>query len=266
MSSEGLLTDVFIYPIKGLSGQRLERVWVTPERGFPFDRLIALAPRDGAYAPGQDGVPTEEAFSRLYAQVRYARLAGVSTEFHPVTGRLLVSVQGHQVLDCRLTSHEGIDTASRLFANVLDLEPEDRPMLVHAGPTHNFGWPGLSDASMMWACHLVNLASIREFEERIGREVDPRRFRANLHLDLGQPWIERDWIGRSFDVGEVSLEGVLATVRCATTEVNVDTAIRDVPIPRLLMQHDGHTEMGIYANIRTAGEFAPGMPVTVHES
>lgn len=257
----GVLTDVYVYPIRGLSGQRLERVWVTPERGFPFDRMMALAPRDGAHARGDGDILTEAAFHELYAQVRYARLAGVATEFDPVTGRLLVSVQGYQALDCRLTTEEGVDVATRLFANVLDLDPEDRPIMVHANPTHNFGWPGLADTSMMWACHLVNLASIREFEQRIGREVDPRRFRANLYLDMEEPWIERSWIGRTFAVGDVTLEGVLATVRCATTEVNVQTAVRDIPIPRLLMQHFGHTEMGIYANIATSGELAPGMPV-----
>lgn len=262
----GLLTDVFIYPIRSLSGQRLDRVWVTPEGGFPFDRLMALAPRDNAYVGDRGEVLTEDAYHQIYGQVRYARLAGVSTQFDPIAGRLLVGVQGRQVLDCRLTTEGGIDAATRLFANVLDLEPEDRPTLVRAGPTHNFGWPGLVDTSMMWACHLVNLASIREFEERIGREVDPRRFRANLHVDLGEPWLEREWIGRPFGIGDVTLEGVLATVRCATTEVNVETAIRDIPIPRLLMQHYGHTEMGIYANILTAGDLAPGMPVTVPES
>ena len=259
----GVLTDLFVYPIKGLSGQRLERVTLTPERGFPFDRMVALAPRDSSCVLDPDQPLTVAAFHELYAQIRYARLAGICTDFDPITGRLHVSVQGNPVLDCLLSTGEGREAASLLLANVLDLDVADRPVLVSAGASQNFGWPGLADKGRTWACHLVNLASVRELQERIGQPIDPRRFRANVYVDLGEPWIERSWIGSHFGIGDVAFEAVLATVRCATTEVNVETAIRDMPIPRLLMQHYGHTEMGIYATIRAGGELAPGMPVTV---
>lgn len=257
----GVVTDLFVYPIKGLSGQCLDSVVVTPEQGFPFDRVMALAPRDSSHAHDPDQPLTVEAFHRLYAQIRYARLAGIDTDFDPITGRLLVQVRGNPVLDCRLGTREGREAASLLLANVLDLDTADRPVLVSAGASQNFGWPGLADPKKMWACHLVNLASVRDLQDRVAQHIDPRRFRANIHVDLGEPWIERSWVGKPFSIGDVEFEGVLATVRCATTEVNVETALRDIPIPRLLMQHYGHTEMGIYATVRSGGELRPGMPV-----
>mgnify|MGYP004064360477 CR=1 FL=1 len=43
----------------------------------------------------------------------------------------------------------------------------------------------------------------------------------------------------------------------------LDITERDLPIPRLLKQHYGHTDLGIYANILSGGDLAPGLPVAV---
>ncbi|WP_163908163.1 MOSC domain-containing protein [Mycolicibacterium tokaiense] len=252
------LIDLFIYPIKGLTGQRVQRIQVT-ERGFPFDRLIALARRNGSYGSVVDSPLTLESFFELYALDTHARLAGVVTEFDPVTEHFVVKVQGHSILECHLDSDSGVEDAIAVFANVLDVEPADRPVLVRAAPQYNYGWPGLEDTRNMWACHLVNLASVRDLEAQSGRRVDPRRFRANMYVELHEPWVERNWVGRRFTIGEVEFECIQSSTRCAATEVNPDNAIRDIPIPRLLKQHYGHTEMGIYANVVTAGSLTSGM-------
>ncbi|CAN5304792.1 MOSC domain-containing protein [soil metagenome] len=255
------LVDLFIYPIKGLSGQRIRRVHVT-ERGFPFDRLIALARRNGNYRTIIDAPLTIESFFELHALDTDARLAGVATEFDPTTQHFVIKVQDHVILECHLDTAAGIEAVNSVFGNVLDVEPADRPALVRAAPHYNYGWPGLENIDNMWACHLVNLASVRDLESRIAREVDPRRFRANLYVDLDEAWVERDWPGRRFSIGDVEFECFQSSTRCAATEVNPDTAIRDIPIPRLLKQHYGHTEMGIYANVLSAGVLEPGMTLS----
>ena len=47
-------------------------------------------------------------------------------------------------------------------------------------------------------------------------------------------------------------------VRCAATEVDPDTAIRDLPIPRTLMDTYDHADCGIYAEVIEGGEIAAG--------
>lgn len=255
----GTITDLYYYPIRGLSAQRLDSVTVAPDRGFPLDRCWALAKRSGPDAAGPAG-PTSSA--QAYGLTRDPRLSGVVTCFDPDTERLVVGVRGHTVLDCSLSDEAGREEAENLFARVLDLDPDDRPRLVRRPSADaNFAYTASVSRSLTWACHLVNLATVRELEERIGHPVDPMRFRANLYVDLGEPWIERDLLGRTLRAGTVLMRGEMATARCAATEVNLDTTERDLPIPRLLMQHFGHVDVGIYANILSAGELRPGMPV-----
>ena len=47
-------------------------------------------------------------------------------------------------------------------------------------------------------------------------------------------------------------------VRCAATEVDPQTAIRDLPIPRILMDTYDHADFGIYAEVIEGGMIAPG--------
>jgi len=52
-------------------------------------------------------------------------------------------------------------------------------------------------------------------------------------------------------------------VRCAATEVDPDTGIRDLEIPRTLMKTYGHADCGVYAEVIAGGEIAAGDTVRV---
>jgi uncharacterized protein YcbX len=255
----GVVTDLHFYPIKGLSAQRLESVQVSPTAGFPLDRCWALPKRHGEYRTVRNRPLTSRNFHGPTAD---ARLVGIQTSFDPGAEWLEVRVRGHVVLACSVRSEEDIVEAENLFARVLDLDPEDRPFLIRrADSRYNYSYTASVSESLTWACHVVNTASLREFSQRIGTPVDPRRFRPNLTVDLGEPWAERRWLGRRFRVGDVVLTARQPCLRCAATEVNPDTAERDIPIPRLLNKYYGHTEFGLYATIESPGTLVRGLPV-----
>ena len=67
--------------------------------------------------------------------------------------------------------------------------------------------------------HLVNLESVKDFEGKLGRQVDPLRFRANIAWEGGEPWEEWSWVGQHVQVGEAILEFIEPTVRCPATQV-----------------------------------------------
>jgi uncharacterized protein YcbX len=47
-------------------------------------------------------------------------------------------------------------------------------------------------------------------------------------------------------------------VRCAATNVDPQTGVRDMTIPQTLMQNFDHMDCGVYAEVIGAGEIAPG--------
>ena len=46
--------------------------------------------------------------------------------------------------------------------------------------------------------------------------------------------------------------------RCAATNVDPDTGLRDLEVPQALTRHLGHDDCGIYAEVVKGGEIAQG--------
>jgi MOSC domain-containing protein YiiM len=54
-------------------------------------------------------------------------------------------------------------------------------------------------------------------------------------------------------------------VRCAATNVDPETAARDLNIPQTLMRSYGHADCGVYAEVIADGEIAVGDEIMVEE-
>ena len=110
---------------------------------------------------------------------------------------------------------------------------------------------------------IINLASVRDLAERIGVTINPLRFRANIYIDGLAPWAEFDWIGQEIAIGPVRFKPNRKTKRCGATEVNPETAKRDLRVPMLLRDHLGHVDCGIYAEVLSNGRIVSGSTVQV---
>ena len=114
---------------------------------------------------------------------------------------------------------------------------------------------------------VLNLASVRDLEARMGRAVDPRRFRANILVEGWAPWIEnamgaKEGIGEPITIGDVTLRGDKPITRCAATHVDPDTGLRDLDVVGALFEQYGHVLCGLYCSIEASGRIALGDPVT----
>ena len=116
---------------------------------------------------------------------------------------------------------------------------------------------------MMKAISVINLASVRALEEATGIFVHPVRFRANIYLDGLPAWAEFDWLGREVEIGGIRFRGALRTRRCAATNVNPETATRDANLPKAILNHFDHTDIGIYLEVLSDGVCSVGDAVTV---
>ncbi|MGQ7295971.1 MOSC domain-containing protein [Quadrisphaera sp. KR29] len=257
----GRVEGLFVYPVKGLSAQPLASVDLQAGRAFPFDRVFALARPDGAHAPGlRRGV----AKTNYYVLVQEARLAGLQTHLDGPSGVLHVGVRGHRVLTADLTTEPGRAEAAAFFARVLDLPDGVAPVVAHEPGRRFTDMAPDSDRAMEFVS-LINLASVADLARRAGAEVDPLRFRGNVHLAGLAPWAELELLGREFTLGGVRLRGTSVTDRCAATEVHPGTGQRDLPVPRLLAGAYGHTSMGVYAEVLSGGRLSTGDVLEVGE-
>ena len=82
---------------------------------------------------------------------------------------------------------------------------------------------------------IINLASVAALETAVGAPVHPLRFRANVYVAGWPAWHEFDLVGRDIAIGAAArLKVVKRIVRCAATNVDPDTGMRDLAIPATL--------------------------------
>ena len=254
---QGWISDFYNYPIKGLTPQALDRVRMAAGQGFPFDRMFGLARHDSGFDLGD---PRPIPKDRFLVLVNEERLAGLQTHFDPENLDLSIRIQGHVVFEGCLRQSRDVRRAMSFFATMFDLDGGRRPVFAHAAP-HRFTDVSVVSKDLMNAVSLINLASVRDLEARIGAPVDPLRFRANIYFDGWPAFSEFDLLERRFRIGDVRLRATLRTRRCAATEVKPGTGRRDMPISRLVMQHYGHSDMGVYAEVLSSGVIRRGDPI-----
>ena len=106
---------------------------------------------------------------------------------------------------------------------------------------------------------IINLASVAALEKASGWTIDPLRFRGNIYVSGWPAWHEFDLLDSEIAIGaQARLKVVKRIVRCAATNVDPATGIRDLTIPAALLKTYGHADCGVYAEVLTGGEIAAG--------
>lgn len=241
------------FPVKGMSGQTLESVRLEPGQGFPHDRQFGFARPDSGFDPDR---PKPLPKTKFYMLARDATLALLDTTFDEVTGELSISTPATSA-QFDITTSKGKQDASEFLKSYLSLPDDETPSLYEASP-HRFTDVSVVSTEMMNAVSIINLDSVSAFAKAIGQDVDPRRFRGNIHLSNLAPFSELDMLGRDIVIGTVRLKIVKRTKRCPATQVDLLTGERNIRTPKLLLENYGHMDMGVYAEVVTGGVIAQG--------
>ncbi len=239
---------VYRYPVKGLTAEALESAEVEAGGAIPWDRAFALAQGDAGFDPA---APTWLQKTNFMCQARNARIAALFSIFEPRTSLLTIRApDGSTVVDNPLTEAGWAAIGSFLTA-YLGEEARGTPVF-HYVPGHVF-----SDQRGK-VVSLINLASLRDCEAKVGARRHRRRFRANVWFSGAPAWRERDWIGQSLQLGGAVLRVVKPIARCPATQVNPETAERDADPVEELRRLYGHVDLGVHAEVIERGRFAVG--------
>ena len=244
-----IVDRLYRHPVKGFTPEPLERAELVAGACFPNDRLFAVENGPSGFDPAAPGHISKSKFTVL-AQI--AEVAKARTAYDATTGVLSASAEGQPDFAGNLHTSAGRDAFEAWLAALLG-EAATGPLNVIEGPgAHRFMDHPLGHVS------IINLASVRDLEAKIGRPVDPLRFRANLYVEGWDAWAENGWAGRALFLGGARATVYKPIVRCAATAVDPTTAERDIDIPAALFEHYAHVLCGIYVNVTEGGVIAVG--------
>ncbi len=242
------ITDIYRYPVKGLSPEPLPRVALAPGRTLPADRRYAVENGPSGFDPADPKWMSKAYFLMLQ---RDEWLAGLQTRFDDANNVLTIRRNGSVATEGDLETAQGRTAVEQFFASHFANQIKGPPKILK-GKDHSF-----SDVASK-VVSIINLGTLQAIENVVGQPVAPLRFRANLYLRGWPAWHEFDLLGRTLAIGEARLKVVQRIRRCAAINVDPDTAARDLSIPHTLMQCFGHGDCGIYAEVTAGGSIARG--------
>jgi len=237
------IASLYRYPVKGFSAEALDQAELRPRHRFDHDRVYAIENGPSGFDPA---APAYKPKAKFLCLMKNARLAELETRFDPATQ--VWSIEGHGAPFAADLSDPAGRAATEAFLTEFMGEERRGPLKVLSAPGHAFtdvGKPYIS---------FINLASVAAVAELVGAPVDPLRFRANINLDGLDPWQELELVGREATIGSARVRFAKRTQRCAATNVNPDTAARDLEIPATLLRSLDHMDCGIYADVIEGGE------------
>jgi uncharacterized protein len=237
------LNAIYRYPVKGLSPEKLGFAKLELFKTLPGDRRYAIENGPSGFDPA---VPAYLPKQRFLMLMKNERLARLDTRYDDATDTLTIRVDGRDISG-NLATPEGRKTIEDFFATFCADELRGPPKILQADD-HSF-----SDVAAK-VISIINLATVAEIEKAIGHPVDPLRFRANLYIADWPAWREFDLIGRELSISShARLKVTKRIVRCAATNVDPATGMRDLAIPQALMQTFGHMDCGVYAEVINHG-------------
>ena len=93
---------------------------------------------------------------------------------------------------------------------------------------------------------LINLNSIKDFENKISRKIELQRFRGNIYIDGLNAWDERNWLNKTLTINDVKFKVIKEIPRCSATNIKPNSSEYNLSVPASLKQFYNHINLGIY--------------------
>jgi uncharacterized protein YcbX len=246
---EARIASLYRHPVKGFTPERLVSARLEAGLCFPCDRLYAVEDGPSGFDPAEPGHISKMKFTVL---AKIPAVAKALTAYDEASGVLTARAEGQPDFAGDLRMDAGRASFEAWLAGLLG-EDANGPLKVIEGPdAHRF-----MDSPSGYVS-IVNLASVRDLGARLGRDLDPLRFRANLYVEGWPAWVENEWTGKPMSVGGAKAEVLKPIVRCAAIHVDPATAERDLDLVKALFDAYGHMFCGIYLNVTEGGEVGEG--------
>ena len=200
------VAQLYRYPVKGLTGERLETVQLSEGQCFPYDRMWAIEGGSRKFDPEK---PTYFPKANFLMLMRDEKLAALETRFDQESHVLTVLRDGKQVERGNLDEKMGRQLLEQFFAAYVKEGLRGAAPRIVSAEGHSF-----SDVPAKWVS-LINLASVRDIERVARKPVHPMRFRGNIYLDGLEAWEEFNWLDKTISIGGAPVLDVMERSQAA---------------------------------------------------
>ena len=112
---------------------------------------------------------------------------------------------------------------------------------------------------------LINLNSIKDFENLSNHQVEHERFRGNIYVEDLDKWEERKLVGKVLSIKNLKFKVIKEIPRCSATNIKPKTSDINLNIPFNLKKIYNHINLGIYLDPLNDGKINKGDLIKINE-
>ena len=254
----GSIESIWRYPVKGMKGEQVERIYAAYD-GVMGDRIYGVIAADGDPAfpwhTGRDQEefvlykPTYESGDGLLIPKDLDAAEGLAPGINPLypeADKFKVNVETPQG-----KTHDIEDPA---FVTELE-QTTGRQLRIHKTQKGQYDCRPLS---------IFSLSAANQLSQEIGLEIDKRRFRANFYVDwdnTDDPYYEFSLVGKSLKIGDkLEVTVIERDPRCKMITLDPDTSEESPKILQHVARNHGG-DAGVFAAVLQEGRVKEGDPI-----
>ena len=241
-------------PVKSLSFQSINSCQIKKNLGMPNDRIFAFSRGiDPEKAKTIEKNPKERKLNNFLTLKNSPVLNKYNFSYKG--NKLTLILDGEEIISI---SADDQNEKSSLSKKLFELESTlINPIILLKNTEYPFYDTSHSN-KVFNSISLINLNSIKDFENKIEEDVEFQRFRGNLYVDGISAWEERNWINKIIKINNTSFKVEKNIPRCVAINLKPKTDDNSLNLLNSLKKTYNHFDMGVYLTALDDGNINVG--------
>ncbi len=255
------ISSIYYCPVKTLSFQSIGSCNIKKERGMINDRIFAFSRGvDLEKAKSMETNPNERKLNNLLTLKNSPALNKYNFTYNK--NKLSLNLKEKELIAISTDINED---RSKLSEKLNELENSlVKPIFLLNN--NEFPFFDTSHSNNIFnSISLINLNSVRDFEKKINEKVEFQRFRGNFYIDGLDAHEERNWIGKTIKINNISFKVEKNIPRCVAINLKPKTVDNSLNLLQSLKKTYNHFDMGIYLTALSDGKIDVGDKVEVNQ-
>ena len=252
------ISSINYCPVKSVSFQTLEKCEIKKDIGIIGDRIFAFA-KDLDIDKAQLFEKSPEERKGKWNKVLTLKNSPVLNKYNFLykENNLTLIFKDKEILTIDINE---LSERQLLSNKIKELENSlKEPIVLMKNEEFPFFDTSISNkVDFINSVSLINIQSINDFQKKIDKKVEISRFRGNICIDGIKPWKEREWIGKTIKINNISFKVEKNIPRCVAINLKPKTDDNSLNLLQSLKKTYDHFEMGIYLTALSDGEIRIG--------
>ena len=249
-----IISSINYCPVKSVSFQTIEKCEIKKDIGIINDRIFAFAKDlDAEQAKLFEKSPEER--KGKWNKVLTLKNSPALNKYNFIfkDNKLTLTLKDKEILSININQSSEREALSN---KISELESSlKQPLTLMKNDDFPFFDTSISKkVDFVNSVSLLNIQSINDFEKKVNKKIETSIFRGNICIDGIDPWKERELIGKTIKINNVSFKVEKNIPRCVAINLKPQTDDNSFDLLQSLKKTYNHFDMGIYLTALDDGE------------